>query len=123
MKKLPTSSFLQASSSPLNYLEPPLNYLGPPLNYLEPPLDYVGASLELRAPSPLTYLGHHLNYLRQRLNYVGLPNKLMGGRCVLPVCDTCVTTRRPMSSRATAPRVPRPWLYIRVVADVTRMPL
>ena len=32
-----------------------------------------------------------------------------------------MTTRRPMSSPATAPRAPRPWLCIRVVADVTRI--
>ena len=45
----------------------------------------------------------------------------IGRRFVLPLCATCVTTRRPMSSPATAPRAPRPWLYIRVVADVTRI--
>ena len=99
MKKLPTSSFLQSSASPLNYLEPPLNYLGPPLNYLEPPLDYVGHHLNY-VPSPLTYLGHHLNYLRQHLNYVGLSNKLINGWTIeVEDVGRTITDRRGMITR------------------------
>ena len=41
----------------------------------------------------------------------------IGRPLFLPVCATCVTTRRPMSSPATATRAPRPWLYIRTIGD------
>ena len=43
--------------------------------------------------------------------------------CFAITMDVCERSPRPMSSAATAPRAPRPWLWIRVVADVTRMPL
>ena len=44
MKKMPTSSFLQAYASPLNYLEPPLNYLGLALELLGASFELLGAA-------------------------------------------------------------------------------
>ena len=92
MKKLPTSSFLQASSSPLNYLEPPLNYLGPPLNYLEPPLDYVGHHLNY-VPLPLDLLGASFELLEATFELRGAAQQTNGWTIEVEVVGCTITDR------------------------------
>ena len=93
MKKLPTSSFLQASSSPLNYLEPPLNYLGPPLNYLEPPLDYVGHHLNY-VPLPLDLRGASFELLEATFELRGAAQQTNGWTIEVEDVGRTITDRR-----------------------------
>ena len=104
MKKLPTSAFLQSSSSPLNYLEPPLNYLGPPLNYLEPPLDYVWHHLNY-VPLPLDLLGASFELLEATIELRGAAQQTNGWTIEVEDVGRTITDRRGMMTRGGGERV------------------